>query len=437
MQPESSHDSRQRERLGPNLYRRRAASGERYDLGFRDVDGRWHFKVLEARSQQAAEREARRLLAQRDSGDRVAPAAVTLRAFAADEYEPHIDALAVAGRRSPQGVRLDKNVLRLYVLPALGELRLGSITGADVAMLLRSMRAQRLSDSSLHNACTTLGAIFRLARARRIVTRSPLDDLDESERPRRRTTTAGRRLDESELALLVASADETYRTAIAVLAYTGCRISEALALRWQNVDLVDMELTIAGQLTRATRTEAARIVPRKGAAPPYTALIFPALGERLTAHLQRELARGRGREADFVLATRTGRPLAQRNVARALADAADTAGLGRVTPHDLRRSFCSLAARRGVDPVQAARMTGHSLDVFVRHYAGDYGKAQRDEARARMLAHGFGRSANTGANTEAVDEVEHSHRNEKSHRLAAASSIGAGRFELPTSSPPD
>ena len=59
-------------------------------------------------------------------------------------------------------------------------------------------------------------------------------------------------------------------------------------------------------------------------------------------------------------------------------------------PHDLRRSFCSLAARRGVDPVQAARMTGHSLDVWTRHYAGDYGKPQRDEARARMLGAGFG-----------------------------------------------
>lgn len=56
----------------------------------------------------------------------------------------------------------------------------------------------------------------------------------------------------------------------------------------------------------------------------------------------------------------------------------------------LRRSAASLAARRGVDPVQAARMTGHSLEVWHRHYASDYGKAQRDEARAKLLASGFG-----------------------------------------------
>src|SRR3954454_3204178 len=61
------------------------------------------------------------------------------------------------------------------------------------------------------------------------------------------------------------------------------------------------------------------------------------------------------------------------------------AALGKVTPHDLRRSFCSLA-----------------LDVFTRHYAGDYGKAQRDEARARMLAAGFGESVSTAVSTEAA-----------------------------------
>jgi integrase len=37
--------------------------------------------------------------------------------------------------------------------------------------------------------------------------------------------------DESELALLVAHAPDRYRTAVALLAYPGCRISEALSLR--------------------------------------------------------------------------------------------------------------------------------------------------------------------------------------------------------------
>jgi integrase len=81
-----------------------------------------------------------------------------------------------------------------------------------------------------------------------------------------------------------------------------------------------------------------------------------------------------------VLATRSGLPQAQTHLADAVERAGSSAGLPRVTPHDLRRSYCSLAARRGVDPVQAAAMTGHALDTWTRHCAGDYGKAQRDEA---------------------------------------------------------
>lgn len=47
--------------------------------------------------------------------------------------------------------------------------------------------------------------------------------------------------------------------------------------------------------------------------------------------------------------------------------------LGHVTPQTLRRSFASIAARRIPDPAEAAHMTGHSLDVWVRHYVGRFG----------------------------------------------------------------
>jgi hypothetical protein len=40
--------------------------------------------------------------------------------------------------------------------------------------------------------------------------------------------------------------------------------------------------------------------------------------------------------------------------------------------------------------LEAAQPTGHSLAVWARHYARSFGKAQRDEARARLLEHGFG-----------------------------------------------
>ena len=48
------------------------------------------------------------------------------------------------------------------------------------------------------------------------------------------------------------------------------------------------------------------------------------------------------------------------------------------------------AAMRRVDPVEAAQLTGHTLAVWDKRYARSFGKPQRDEARDRMLEHGFG-----------------------------------------------
>lgn len=129
---------------------------------------------------------------------------------------------------------------------------------------------------------------------------------------------------------------------------------------------------------------------------------IPASARSIAHRTTRKPAAGRGGRSRS-LTRRTGQPLSQRNAGRAVTHAAAAAGLGKVGSHDLRRSFCSLAGRRGVDPIEAAQITGHSPDVWARHYARSFGKAQREEARRRMLEHGFGAAepelhANGGAN---------------------------------------
>ena len=95
------------------------------------------------------------------------------------------------------------------------------------------------------------------------------------------------------------------------------------------------------------------------------------------------------RDADLVFVTRTGHPMSQRTYLLAVSAQQRPGGLGTSRPM-IWSSFCSLAGRRGIDPIIAANITGHSLATWQSAYAKDFGKQHRDEARATLLAAGFG-----------------------------------------------
>jgi integrase len=392
MQEPSSHGPKTRERVAPNLYRRTTkGGGDVYEVSFRDVDGRQRLRRLDAQSERAAIRETRALLSGRDDGARVVAADLTVNELADREYWPMLDGLARAGRRSERGVALYKEHWRLYVESHFGALRLGEIEASDVSAWLRSMRDRGYSESTIYSGLLILRAVFRLAIRRGFVARAPFDRLDPAELPRPKRGGAGRVLTEVELAALVRQTSDYYRPIVTMLAFSGLRISEACALRWLDIDFVEGEFHVRGQLSRPRGNAPSKIVAPKTRSSLRTVPIWPAVEQMLVELLASEQRAGRGRDTDFVFCARNGSTLQQFNVAdRGVEAAAKRAGIGHVSPHDLRRSFCALAARRGVDPAAAAELTGHSLAVWASSYARSFGKSQRDDARAKMLDHGFG-----------------------------------------------
>jgi integrase len=393
---DSPRDPRRRERIAENTYRRVTKSGTAvYEVVFRDVDGRQRTRRLQARTERAAIREARGVLVGRDGGQRVVPANVTIDGLANDEWFPLLDSLVGSGRRSERHTDDIKGRYRVHVEPRLGHMLLGDVEPRHIAALLRAMRSRKprpYAEATIANVLNVIRALYRLAQSRGYISRSPVAGLDPTELPRPTPASVGRVLNEAELAALVRHVRPRYRAVVTVLAYTGLRLSEALGLRWGDIDFVEGELNVRGQLQPAKRDRPARWVPLlKSAASERTVPLFPAVTAALVEQLADEQTAGRGADTDLVFCSRTGRPLVHRNVAqRGVENGASRAGLGKVTPHDLRRSFCSLAGRRGVDPVEAAQITGHSPAVWARFYARSFGKAQRDEARDRLLEYGFG-----------------------------------------------
>lgn len=147
---------------------------------------------------------------------------------------------------------------------------------------------------------------------------------------------------------------------------TGVRIGEALAIRWADVDLEAGTVRIAGTLawTDETPPRLFRQDYRKGDAAHLT--------HTLPGHAVDVLTRRRitadGNAHDVVFPSSTGTLWDPTNVRKALRRALEPAGLGWITPHELRRTVAT-AVDREHGLRAAADTLGHGDEsVTRRHY---------------------------------------------------------------------
>jgi integrase len=132
--------------------------------------------------------------------------------------------------------------------------------------------------------------------------------------------------------------------------YTGLRMGELLALRWRNVDFANSVLkfdrAISAGVESSTKTGRVRIVP---------------LSDQAAAALERLSRREDFTSAkDFVFCNVYGRRLDDSAVRRRYKRARAAAGVEPLRFHDLRHTFGSHLAARGVDLVTIKEAMGHA-----------------------------------------------------------------------------
>ena len=138
------------------------------------------------------------------------------------------------------------------------------------------------------------------------------------------------------------------QTLILTMADTGIRVSEALGLKWNDINLDDLLLVVHGKGRRD------RTIP-------------------FSIELRRFLVRHQGRSKwGFVFATRDGRPVSRRTVNRDLHRLCERLGVeqpDRIV-HALRHSFALASLRSGASTMHVMRMLGHSSVVETQKYCG-------------------------------------------------------------------
>src|SRR5262249_28653265 len=153
------------------------------------------------------------------------------------------------------------------------------------------------------------------------------------ERPRQRAKQPPRVISDPDCSKLIACTAEAHQPLMALLCFTGLRISEALGLLWENVDLTAGVLHVEAQLARKKRGQPVKRVPLKGARRGGSGERrdvdqVPVLTKLLKRHKADQFAEGFAGAGDYVHTTGIGTPLTYKNfLDRIFTPAADKAGL--------------------------------------------------------------------------------------------------------------
>ncbi len=284
----------------------------------------------------------------------------------------------------------------------LGALQLDRLKPSDIEALVLSMRTQTkpgkptqdhpnpepvrtLSDSTIRQTFTILRQALDGAVRDGLLARNPCHLV---KRPGVRPIEA-KHLDTSTVStLLMAAEGLRYAPVLKLIATTGLRRGEALALRWSDVDLDAGVLVVRGTLGRVDgkllitqpKTERSR---REIPLPPSVVAMLKAY--RKTQLEERLRAANVWQDTGLVFTSELGTPVEPSSLLRDMKLASAKAGLEGVGVHTLRHSAAVAWLEGGTHIRQVADLLGHSSISIT----GDtYGHGSQDGAKAAVLALG-------------------------------------------------
>jgi integrase len=340
-----------------------------YDEG-RDEHGR---RVQRWRGGYATRREAEdaltALLGSFQTGDYVAPAKMTFKAYVEETWFPHVEKT-----RRPGTVDQYARMLRLHIYPVLGGVPMQSITPTLIdKMVTKATTGEKpLSATSARVLIAIVSSALEYAKKKKIVARNPARDADMPAVDRRPRTiwTAG-----ETRRFLEAVEDDRLHALWRLIAVTGMRRGEALGLQWRSVDLKQATVEVVQQLVPVG--ERLVLGPPKTAAGKRTLPIDERTVDALRAYqatreLERQVLGEPAEDLDLVFVKPDGAPLNPRAVTQRFARLVKNAKLAHIRLHDLRHGAATLAVAGDVNLELLRRRMGHStirttVDLYARH----------------------------------------------------------------------
>src|SRR3954469_9399644 len=359
-------DGRARRKTAP----RPRASGE--SSIFKGEDGRWHGFVSMGKKDKG--RRDRRHV----SGAKRADVVAKVRAIEATRDAGMVEA---AGRPPTVGEWLDhwldkiaasrvrartlesyESIVRLHLRPGIGHHRLDRLQPEHLERLYAALADKGLSPASILRAHRVLSRALKVASQRGKVARNVATLVDP---PVVRRPETALPLNAQEVKRVMATA-QAHRNAArwTVAMAVGLRQSEALALRWADVDLEHATLTVRRGVHRVRGQGLVYEEPKADRSRRTLALPAP-LVESLRAHraaqLEERLAAGaEWANLDLIFAQRNGKAIERKSDWRAWKALLQKAGVRNVRRHDGRHTAATLLLSEGVHPRVVMEVLGHA-----------------------------------------------------------------------------
>jgi integrase len=283
-----------------------------------------------------------------------------------------------------------EQLTRLHLKPALGWVKLKTLTPAHVRSLYREKLEAGLSPRTVRYIHTTLHKALKQAVMDGLIPRN----VTEAVKPPQPTREEMHPLTPEQAKVLLQTAHETgdRLEALYVLAiHTGLRQGELLGLKWDDVDLEDGSLQVRRTLA-ITKSGPVFSFPKTAGSRRSVKLTSKAT-EALKSHLERQLAEidrvgslwSPGDADGLIFASETGEPLDRRAVTKQkFKPLLRRAGLLEIRFHDLRHTCATLLLTRNVNPKIVSEMLGHATIAITLDTYSHVLPNMRDHAAAAM-----------------------------------------------------
>ena len=267
---------------------------------------------------------------------------------------------------------------------SLAGMRLGKIRPSHVETLVRELAAKGLSQSSVRSVYTVLRSALDGAVRDGLLGLNPAARVDRPSVTRHEA----RHLSGSEVrAIVEAAASSRYQPARALIASTGMRRGEALALGWEHIDFTKRLVKVRGTLSRVNGSLI--ITEPKTANSRRDIVLTDGMVKMLTRHgtvqkAERLRAGNQWIQTGLVFTSELGTAVDPRNLLRVFCQAAKSAGIENVGLHTLRHSAATAMLDAGVPLHVVSRILGHSSVAITGDVYGHLVDSTQADAMDRL-----------------------------------------------------